>query len=96
MQELHERYYEPLAAVQPSLDAILQGPPVKKLLFMTDADVITRQVIPHWQVRHWSVPIFTLCLHSACLCAILLLQVTSLHPSGMNITSECSHEQVQH
>ncbi|KAK9794386.1 hypothetical protein WJX73_003896 [Symbiochloris irregularis] len=49
LQELHERYYEPLTAVQPSLEAILQGPPVKKLLFMTDADVITKQVIPHWQ-----------------------------------------------
>ena len=49
LQELHERYYEPYAEVQPSLDAILRGPPVKKLLFMTDADVISSRVIPHWQ-----------------------------------------------
>ena len=50
-QELHERYYEPLAAVQPSLQAILQGPPVKKLLFMTHPDIVTSQIIPYWQVR---------------------------------------------
>ena len=54
-QELHERYYEPLAAVQDSLEAILSGPPVKKLLFMTDPAVIQSQIIPYWQVSNAGV-----------------------------------------
>ena len=31
LRELHETYYEPLARVERSLDALLRGPPVKKV-----------------------------------------------------------------
>jgi hypothetical protein len=34
-QALHHVYYEPLAHVAPSLEKLLQGEPVRKLLFMT-------------------------------------------------------------
>ncbi len=44
-------YYEPLARVVPSLSDILEGPPVKKLLFMTDAARIDATLRPHWKVR---------------------------------------------
>lgn len=51
LRELHEVYYEPLAAVAPSLDALLAGPPVKKLLFMTSPALVDGQLKPHWEVR---------------------------------------------
>lgn len=51
LQELHTRYYEPLSVVPPTLEALLAGPPVKKLLFMTDPSVVESQLKPHWQVR---------------------------------------------
>ena len=38
--------------VPPTLEALLAGPPVKKLLFMTDPSVVDSQLKPHWQVRH--------------------------------------------
>lgn len=44
-------YWEPLAEPQRNLQALLDGPPVKKLLFMTDAARISSAVLPHWQVR---------------------------------------------
>lgn len=50
MQELHQRYYEPLARIAPSLEEILQGPPVKKLLFMTDPSAIDNKLKPLWEV----------------------------------------------
>ena len=50
-QELHQRYYEPLARIASSLDEIVQGPPLKKLLFMTDPAVIDTQLKPLWQAR---------------------------------------------
>ena len=50
-QELHQRYYEPLARIAGSLDEIVQGPPMKKLLFMTDPAVIDTQLKPLWQAR---------------------------------------------
>lgn len=34
-----------------SIDAMLAGPPVKKLLLMTDADSIAQRHQPHWSVR---------------------------------------------
>ncbi len=40
MQELHSRYYEPLSRVLPSLGALLAGPRVCKLLFMTQPQVL--------------------------------------------------------
>lgn len=50
-QELNTRYYEPLSAVLPSLADIEAGPPVKKLLFMTDPSVVDGKLKPHWRVR---------------------------------------------
>ncbi|EIE27200.1 HAD-like protein [Coccomyxa subellipsoidea C-169] len=49
LQDLHQTYYEPLARVASSLDEILAGPPVKKLLFMTDPSIVDRQLRPHWE-----------------------------------------------
>lgn len=49
LQELHDRYYEPYAEEKGSTAAILQGPPVKKLLYMTAADIVTSKIIPHWE-----------------------------------------------
>ncbi|GBF97297.1 hypothetical protein Rsub_09988 [Raphidocelis subcapitata] len=46
--ELHERYYEPLARVHDSLPALLEGPAVRKLLFMSEAARIAGEVAPHW------------------------------------------------
>jgi len=43
---LHERYYEPLAAVQPSVDLIARGPPIYKLLLMSDKETIDA-IRPH-------------------------------------------------
>lgn len=48
LRELHDRYYEPLASVAPSLDELLAGPPVKKLLFMADEARILGEVAPFW------------------------------------------------
>ena len=50
MQELNDVYYEPLAEVLPSVEAILKGPPVMKLLFMTDPRVVDGKLKPDWQV----------------------------------------------
>ena len=51
LQELHHRYYEPLCQELGSLGELLNGPPVKKLLFMTDAQAISAQHEPHWKVK---------------------------------------------
>ena len=50
-QALKDVYYEPLARVMPSVAAILQGPPVMKLLFMTDARIVDAKLKPDWQVK---------------------------------------------
>lgn len=50
MQELHYRYYEPLCQEVGTLDRLLTGKPVKKLLFMTDAQRIAQEHQPYWQV----------------------------------------------
>lgn len=50
LQELHERYYEPLPDVASSLAELLDGPPVKKLLFMTDPAIVDGQLKPFWEV----------------------------------------------
>lgn len=47
VRELHTRYYEPLADIV-DLEAILQGPPVRKILFMTDARVVQQELKPHF------------------------------------------------
>ena len=60
IQALKDVYYEPLAQVLPSVDAILRGPPVMKLLFMTDPPIVNAKLKPDWQVNmhhallsHW-------------------------------------------
>ena len=50
LQELHHRYYEPLCQEVASLDLLLAGPPVKKLLLMADPETISSQHQPHWEV----------------------------------------------
>ncbi|KAL3144565.1 hypothetical protein ABBQ32_004294 [Trebouxia sp. C0010 RCD-2024] len=56
IQELKDVYYEPLAKVLPSVDDILAGPPVLKLLFMTDPKIVDSKLKPDWQrfVREYS------------------------------------------
>ncbi|KAL0018066.1 hypothetical protein WJX77_011460 [Trebouxia sp. C0004] len=49
IQALSDVYYEPRAQVMPSVDAILNGPPVMKLLFMTDPKVVDAKLKPDWQ-----------------------------------------------
>ena len=44
------RYYEPLAAVAPSVDQVVAGPVMRKLLFMTSPEVVERTLKPHWAV----------------------------------------------
>ncbi|GAB4817962.1 hypothetical protein N2152v2_005008 [Parachlorella kessleri] len=51
IEELHHRYYEPLAQVVPSVDDVLQGPPLRKLLFMTQPHVVDTHLKPHWEGR---------------------------------------------
>jgi hydroxymethylpyrimidine pyrophosphatase-like HAD family hydrolase len=48
LRVLHERYYEPLASVAPDIDAILAGPPVRKLLFMAPPEGVELDLKPHW------------------------------------------------
>ncbi|KAL4430812.1 hypothetical protein ABPG75_006068 [Micractinium tetrahymenae] len=47
LEELHHRYYEPLAAVAP-LEEVLAGPPLRKLLFMTHPEAVEAHLKPHW------------------------------------------------
>ena len=49
LQELHERYFEPLARVEASLERMV-ALDVKKLLFMTDPAIVKSRLKPHWQV----------------------------------------------
>jgi hypothetical protein len=42
------RYYEPLAHQHSSLDDLLSGPAVRKLLFMADPSVVDGLLKPHW------------------------------------------------
>lgn len=50
LQELHYRYYEPLCQEVASLGDLIMGPPVKKLLFMTDPSRIAAEIEPYWKV----------------------------------------------
>jgi hypothetical protein len=45
------RYYEPLAEVAPSVEAVLRAPPLRKLVFTAPPHVVEGQLKPHWQVR---------------------------------------------
>lgn len=49
--ELHERYYEPLAEVAPTLDAVLSKGPLRKLLFMAQPDLVSNELIPRWDLE---------------------------------------------
>lgn len=49
IQLLHDRYYEPLAVVAPSVDAVLSGPPLRKLLFMTTPEIVAERLKPDWE-----------------------------------------------
>lgn len=44
---LLRRYYEPLAAVA-TLEEVLRGPALRKLLFMTRPEVVDGHLKPHW------------------------------------------------
>ena len=35
----------------PSLDALLAGPPIKKILFMTSPEVVDKVLKPYWEPR---------------------------------------------
>ncbi|EFJ39827.1 hypothetical protein VOLCADRAFT_100503, partial [Volvox carteri f. nagariensis] len=48
IRELHTTYYEPLAEVVQSAASLLTGPPVRKLLFMTDPSTVTQELLPYW------------------------------------------------
>jgi len=50
LEQLHTVYYEPLAHVMPTVAALLSGPPVKKLLFMSKPPVIDA-LRPEWARR---------------------------------------------
>ena len=87
MQELHYRYYEPLCREVDSLDVLLQGPPVKKLLFMTEAESIAQQHQPFWKVspevllacsRHAVRP----CFRQACPAPAMCLYVRHVCAGG--------------
>lgn len=67
VQALRDVYYEPLAQVMPSVDAILNGPPVMKLLFMTDPKVIDAKLKPDWQVAACNILLVT-CNHNSNRC----------------------------
>ena len=69
-QALRDVYYEPLAQVMPSVDAILNGPPVMKLLFMTDPNVVDAKLKPDWQVAACYILLLTCNLNSSnCYCS---------------------------
>ena len=59
------RYYEPLARVASSVEEVVSGPPLRKLLFMTSPHVVDRHLRPHWEVR----PSFCLFVVAACFSA---------------------------
>ncbi len=67
-QALRDVYYEPLAQVMPSVDAILNGPPVMKLLFMTDPKVVDAKLKPDWQVAACYTLLVTCNLNSSNCC----------------------------
>jgi hypothetical protein len=46
--DLHRIYYEPLPRVLPSLPALLSGPPVRKLLYMSTPEDVKTSLRPHF------------------------------------------------
>lgn len=64
-------YYEPLARVAKTLEEIINGPPVKKLLFMTEPGVVDTQLKPDWGVS------YQLHLVPACMFPIIAVSLAS-------------------
>lgn len=48
MLHTHASYYEPLAQEAASLEALLAGPAVRKLLFMAAPELVEGLLKPHW------------------------------------------------
>lgn len=48
VEELHVRYYEPRAMVVPSIDDVVGGPPMRKLLFLASSDRVKNELLPAW------------------------------------------------
>jgi len=46
LEELHTTYYEPLPKVVGSIGEVLSGPPVKKMLFMSDPEYVRGELQP--------------------------------------------------
>lgn len=51
VEALHALYYEPLADVKPSIEAIVEGPPMRKLLFMASNNFVDTTLKPYWESR---------------------------------------------
>ena len=82
VQELNDVYYEPLAEVVPSVDAILAGPPVMKLLFMTHPRIVDSKLKPDWQVIPYLCHSFCLLImHLLTTCHCVCLLIACLHAS---------------
>jgi hydroxymethylpyrimidine pyrophosphatase-like HAD family hydrolase len=48
VEELHHRYYEPLATVVPTIDDVLEQGPLRKLIFLASPHEITNAIGPEW------------------------------------------------
>lgn len=75
VQALNDVYYEPLADVLPSVDAILAGPPVMKLLFMTHPTIVDSKLKPDWQVTYHACVTNMLLGFASCLCVLTLARM---------------------
>ena len=49
LERLNTVYYEPLARVAGSVEELLRGPPVRKLLFMSNPERVHDILLPHWR-----------------------------------------------
>jgi len=49
--DLHEQCYEPLAKEMNSIERILEGRPVKKIIMISDPDSIRDEIQPHWNLQ---------------------------------------------
>ena len=48
---LHSVYHEPRAVITPSLDALLSGPPILKLIFLAPPATVDGLIVPEWTER---------------------------------------------
>eukprot|EP00241_Pyramimonas_parkeae_P002343 CAMPEP_0114241078 /NCGR_PEP_ID=MMETSP0058-20121206/9445_1 /TAXON_ID=36894 /ORGANISM="Pyramimonas parkeae, CCMP726" /LENGTH=529 /DNA_ID=CAMNT_0001353589 /DNA_START=221 /DNA_END=1810 /DNA_ORIENTATION=+ len=51
LDELHEKYYEPVSEVVPSIQELMDGPPVNKLLYCAEPTTVDNVLRPHWELR---------------------------------------------